>query len=229
MQHINKNMSPPALTAILFFFSFFFTFTAINAQTPEAVLDSQGNPVQVGVGYRLLPPIRPFGGLGLGPNRNHTICPLSVVQMRPLRNGLPIYFAPVHQPTEGVVLTSTDYTLWFNFSAISMAAMWKREPLDQSVGKYFITSDFVFNNSHINGSQTIENHFKIELVSGPGIMGLYKLSWCPTVCSTCEKVLCKDIGVHFDEDKFSRLALSDDFPYVFSFVRKAQMEQINAL
>ncbi|KAK9099338.1 hypothetical protein Syun_026383 [Stephania yunnanensis] len=218
-------MSLPALTSILFFF---FTFTVINAQTPPPVLDAQGNPVQVGVSYYLLPLLRPFGGLGLGPNRNHVICPLSVVQMRPLSDGLPISFSPVDQPaTEGVVRVSTDYNFLFNFNRIFMAAMWKREPLDKSVGKYFITSNFLFG-SRFNESQTIDNHFKIEINSEFGGDVFYKLSWCPTVCSTCEKVLCKDIGVHVDTDGIWRLALTDDNPHVVVF-RKVEMEQINAI
>ncbi|KAK9089319.1 hypothetical protein Scep_028401 [Stephania cephalantha] len=64
----------------------------------------------------------------------------------------------------------------------------------------------------------MEDRFKIEHFGRIGEAPIYKLSYCPTVCSTCEKALCKDIGVHSDDkDGFQRLVLTDDFPIVVRF------------
>ncbi|KAK9131182.1 hypothetical protein Sjap_011669 [Stephania japonica] len=161
--------------------------STINAQrTPPiipplpdlAVRDTAGNPVQTGVDYYILPVHRGAagggGGLTLGPNRNHTNCPLDVVQSVPeSSNGLPVFFSPVvNQAAVRVVRISTDYTVVFNASTICVqSTAWKRAPFDESVG----------------------------------------------MCSTCGKILCKDIGVFVDKDRVRRLALTDDNPIVVQF------------
>ncbi|KAK9085197.1 hypothetical protein Sjap_025608 [Stephania japonica] len=237
MLQINKNVSLLAPTSILLFFSM--AFTTINARIgvlplPQpVVVDIDGDPVQVGVEYHLVSYIwgAGGGGLALGPNRNRTkICPLSVVQL-PLDTlyGLPIRFFPVNHAPVGsrAVRTSTDYLLQFNStgsdsSICGKEPIWKLDAFDESVGKYFISTTNVI-------TTDMAYQFKIESVGGIPI-GNYKLSYCPNVCSTCERVLCKDIGVDWDPtDVVRRLALTDDYPFVLVFLKASSVEQINAL
>ncbi|KAK9085200.1 hypothetical protein Sjap_025611 [Stephania japonica] len=207
-------------------------FTAIDARIlPPAVVDTDGNPVQVGVYYRLEPFFSGAGGVALGPNRNDTkTCPLSVVQLRfEVMRGLPIRFIPVAPLGDGVdVLTFTDYILQFNTTGTDSSIcgkepIWKLDEFDVSVGKYFISTT-----NEITTDMKLR--FKIERVGSSPSVKTYKLSYCPTVFSTSAILLCKDIRVYWDaKDQVPRLALTDNSPLVLVFYKASSVEQINVL
>ncbi|KAK9085212.1 hypothetical protein Sjap_025623 [Stephania japonica] len=176
-------MSLLALTSILLFFSM--AFTTINARIvlPPPVVDTDGNPVQFGSGYHLVPFwVDTGGGLALGPNSNHDkTCPLSVVQLSlNAKKGLPIHFYVPVAPAEinsNYVLTSIDLILQFNSSSIcGKNPTWKLDEFDESVGKYFISTT-----NAVTRSMKLE--FKIERLGSSSSVNRYKLSHCPTVCS----------------------------------------------
>ncbi|KAK9085195.1 hypothetical protein Sjap_025606 [Stephania japonica] len=194
MLEVNKKMSLLTLTSILLFISM--AFTTINARIviPVPVVDADGDPVQLGVYYHLVPfTLDTGGGLARGPNRNHNkTCPLSVVQL-PLngKKGLPIrFFLSLIPVEERVVRTSTDHIFQFNNSSIcGKDPIWKLDAFDESVGKYFISTTNQI-------TTDMKYKFKIERVGSFASVNNYKLSYCPTVCSTCVPLLCKNIGVY---------------------------------
>ncbi|KAK9085206.1 hypothetical protein Sjap_025617 [Stephania japonica] len=227
MLQINKNMSLLALTSILLFF--FMAFTAIDARIlPPAVVDTDGNPVQVGVYYHLVPPPRlgAGGGLALGPNRNHSkTCPLSVVQLGlDAMRALPIRFIPVAPLGDGVdVRTSTDYIFEFNTTGTNSSICgkepkWKVDEFDGSVGTYFISTT----NEITTG---MAYKFQIRRFGSIESVTTYKL-FC---CTTYPFVLCIDVGVYRDADGVQRLALTNDSPLELVFSKASSVEQINVL
>ncbi|KAK9099341.1 hypothetical protein Syun_026386 [Stephania yunnanensis] len=170
---------------------------------PPAVLDVRGKPVRLGVPYHVLTTFRPQSGLGLGPNRNYSRCPLSVVQTPLLSDGIPVYFHYIYptSPKERLLRTLRPHEIMFNFTSACGIGLWQRGDLDKSVGKYFITAG-------VRPGSTGFSDFRVGR-AGVG-SNSYKLYSCYLPCTTCTKPVCKDIGVHMDKDGFGRLAVSDD-------------------
>ncbi|KAK9101333.1 hypothetical protein Scep_024763 [Stephania cephalantha] len=201
-------MSLLALTSsILLFFLFSLVTPSLSridtSPPPPPVLDVQGKPVQLGVPYHVLTTFRPQSGLGLGPNRNYSRCPLSVVQAPLLSDGIPVYFHYIYPtiPKERLLRTSRPHQIMFNITGACGIGLWQRGALDKSVGKYFITAG-------VRPGSTVSSDFRVGSV-GVG-RNSYKLYSCYLPCTTCTKSVCKDIGVHKDKDGFGRLAMSDD-------------------
>ncbi|CAI9773865.1 unnamed protein product [Fraxinus pennsylvanica] len=190
----------------------FYTITSLfspcsAAEAPEPVLDITGKALRTGIDYYILPVIRGRGG-GLTLASINETCPLDVVQEQmEVKDGLPLTFTPV-DPNKGVISVSTDLNIKFSAASICVqSTVWK---LDESAGKYFVTTGGVDGNP---GRETISNWFKIEKYERD-----YKIVFCPTVCDYC-RVRCGDVGIII-QDGYRRLALittDDDVPFRVMF------------
>ncbi|KAJ4828762.1 hypothetical protein Tsubulata_035418 [Turnera subulata] len=171
------------------------------AEEPEAVRDTNGDKLRVGIDYYILPVVRGRGGgLTLG-SRGKQTCPLDVVQDRyEVSKGLPLTFTPVN-PKKGVIRVSTDLNIKFSAASTCVqSTVWKLDNYDEWRKQWFVTTSGVQGNP---GPKTVSNWFKIEKNGDD-----YNLRFCPTVCNYC-KVQCRDIGIYIDEAGVRRLALSD--------------------
>lgn len=174
-----------------------------------AVVDIDGNPVQAGVDYYMLPVIRGRGGgLTLGNNT----CPLDVVQ-EPLEvdNGLPLRFRPSIS-NEGVVRVSADQNIIFSAASICVQSTVWTLRFDEPTQKYLISTGGVEGNP---GRGTVSNWFRLDEYEND-----YKLVYCPSVCDTC-RVICGEIGVSVQNGSRSLVLNADgDAPFKI-MLRKA--------
>lgn len=219
-----------ARTVLLTFFLFSICFTNSffpasaadendqEQQLPEAVFDTDGNKLQAGVKYYVLPLTRGSGGgLTFTSFSNQTCTDLSVVQEQlEVDPGNSITFRPAAKE-EGVIRVSTDLNFIFSaFTICIQSNVWKLD-YDESINRYVININGVSGNP---GKETISNWFKIEKYQQIGDHYYYKIRFCPTVCDYC-KVVCKDVGIFFQEDEdkkeWRRLVLTDEKPFRVMF------------
>ncbi|MQK95351.1 hypothetical protein EI021_28715, partial [Escherichia coli] len=101
-------------TPFLYLSLFLLSTMLCEAQTPPAVLDTDGNAVQGGVTYVVVP-FQPSqgGGLDLASTGNQN-CPKSVVQVGPKVVGNTVTFSPVNP--KDVVRNGTDLNVQFSGS-----------------------------------------------------------------------------------------------------------------
>lgn len=198
------------------FLSFLLALSALPlpggaAAMPDPVLDLDGKGLRTGQEYYILPVIRGRGGgLTLANTAVHGRCaPDYVVQAQSeVDRGIPLTFYPVN-PKKGVVRVSTDLNIKFSTArACAQSTVWKLAPYDGSRKQQFITTGGVAGNP---GPQTTDNWFKIEKFGHRD----YKVVFCPSVCRYC-KVVCRDIGIYYDENGKRRLALSNE-PLLIKF------------
>ncbi|MCD7453918.1 hypothetical protein HAX54_022674 [Datura stramonium] len=177
-----------------------FNLAGSSSQSP--VLDINGDEVQAGPNYFVLPVIRGRGG-GLTPfnvKQNNT-CPRDIMQWADEdEEGLPVVFTRV-DAEKGVVRVSTDLNVRFYTPTIcARETIWKIGEYDDKLKQYFVVTGGVEGNP---GQQTVGNWFKIEKFGSD-----YKFVHCPSVCKFC-KVICKDVGISITKDGIRLLALSD--------------------
>ncbi|KAK7338420.1 hypothetical protein VNO77_19028 [Canavalia gladiata] len=200
-------MTPLALLFLLLVA--FTTRPARGAEPPEEVRDTSGKLVRKASNYFILPYSITCGtrcGIALLRAGNKT-CPLELAEQD---EAMQFRFVPANFK-KGVIRVSTDLNVIHTFptNCSSSVTVWKVGEVDAATGERFVTTGGVQGNP---GPQTIHNWFKIEKFENG-----YKLVYCPTVCESC-KVVCKDIGIYPDEDRNSRLALSD-VPFEVKFQR----------
>ncbi|XP_060171117.1 kunitz trypsin inhibitor 5-like [Lycium barbarum] len=173
----------------------------LAASSPSPVLDINGDKVQAGPNYFILPVIRGRGG-GLTPfnvKQNNT-CPRDIMQWNVNDPGLPVVFTRL-DAKKGVVRLSTDLNVRFYTPTIcARETIWKLGPYDDKLKQYFVVTGGVEGNP---GKQTLSSWFKIEKLEKH-----YKFVFCPSVCKIC-KVICKDVGIFRTKDGVRFLALSD--------------------
>ncbi|XP_059300056.1 kunitz trypsin inhibitor 5-like [Lycium ferocissimum] len=174
----------------------------LAGSSPSPVLDINGDKVQAGPNYFILPVIRGRGG-GLTPynvKQNNT-CPRDIMQWNYNDEpGLPVVFTRL-DAKKGVVRLSTDLNVRFYTPTIcARETIWKLGPYDDKLKQYFVVTGGVEGNP---GQQTLSSWFKIEKFKKD-----YKFVFCPSVCKIC-KVICKDVGIFRTKDGVRLLALSD--------------------
>lgn len=188
----------------------FLVFSALAPPTSadEPVRDTDGNVLQRGVDYYILPAVTDIGG-GLTLAGRNGSCPLSVaLASLPSDNGLPLQFSPEDDDDDTVEL-STDTNVIFSASTICVqSTVWKLER-DEGEGRYYVAIGGVAGNP---GKETLSNWFKIE-----SYQGVYKLVFCPTVCDYCRPV-CGSLGV-YEQGGRQWLGIRDDSPFPFEFKR----------
>ncbi|MCD7453919.1 hypothetical protein HAX54_022675 [Datura stramonium] len=172
-----------------------------SSSSPSPVLDINGDKVQAGPNYFILPVIRGRGG-GLYPSnvKQNNKCPRDIIQETDeVQQGLPVVFTRV-DAKKGVVRVSTDLNVrFFTPTICARETIWKIGEYDDKLKQYFVVTGGVEGNP---GQQTVANWFKIEKFGSD-----YKFVYCPSVCKFC-KVICKDVGI-FTKDGVRFLALSD--------------------
>ncbi|KAM3322463.1 kunitz trypsin inhibitor 5 [Capsicum chacoense] len=172
-----------------------------SAASTAPVLDINGDKVQAGPNYFILPVIRGRGG-GLYPSnvKQTNTCPRDIIQeANEVQQGLPVVFTRV-DAKKGVVRVSTDVNVRFYTPTIcARETIWKIGEYDDKLKQYFVVTGGVEGNP---GRETVGNWFKIEKFGSD-----YKFVYCPSVCKFC-KVICKDVGI-FNKDGVRFLALSD--------------------
>ncbi|KAM3374524.1 kunitz trypsin inhibitor 5 [Capsicum galapagoense] len=172
-----------------------------SSASTAPVLDINGDKVQAGPNYFILPVIRGRGG-GLYPSnvKQTNTCPRDIIQeANEVQQGLPVVFTRV-DAKKGVVRVSTDVNVRFYTPTIcARETIWKIGEYDDKLKQYFVVTGGVEGNP---GRETVGNWFKIEKFGSD-----YKFVYCPSVCKFC-KVICKDVGI-FNMDGVRFLALSD--------------------
>ncbi|CAN1294896.1 unnamed protein product [Linum perenne] len=191
---------------------------AVAAGPPLPILDIDGKAVRAGTSYYIIPSTSAgsdYGGVRMASLTNDsTTCPLSVVQdPHQESNGTPLMFLPVATKVGYIVRTSTDLNIEFttdDTATCDEGNVWKVDDYDDDVEKWFVGTGGVEGKP---GPRTINNWFKIVKYGGS-----YKMAYCPGVCKSC-KIKCKDVGLFVDENGNRRLALTEDHPFVVTFIR----------
>ncbi|XP_042040425.1 kunitz trypsin inhibitor 5-like [Salvia splendens] len=178
------------------------SFDSSAADEGAAVVDIDGNPVQAGVDYYILPVIQGRGGgLTLSSTGNKT-CPLDVIQEpQEVDNGLPLTFHPANS-SQGVVRVSADQNFVFSAASVCVQSTVRRLQRDDSISNFLITTGGVEGNY---GLETAGNWYRIDEFDSD-----YKIVHCPGVCDTC-RVVCGDVDVVV-QDGVRRLVLNGDGP-----------------
>ncbi|KAJ7959753.1 Kunitz type trypsin inhibitor / miraculin [Quillaja saponaria] len=128
-------------------------------------------------------------------------------------DSLPLTFSPSIQ-RRGEVHISNDLNIKVSAkTSCAQSTVWKLAK--QSNGMWFVTTGGVEGNP---GFETITNWFKIEKYGSD-----YKLAFCPNVVDA--PVLCKDLGIHVDEDGKRHLALGDEIPALTVMFKRAKTLQ----
>ncbi|XP_031477492.1 kunitz trypsin inhibitor 5-like [Nymphaea colorata] len=159
--------------------------------SPAPVLDIDGNVLDVGTRYHIMPVRKDtFGGLYSGP-RNFTVCPMYIRQApSALLDGITANFVPVDGSK--TIRLSTDMNVeFFESNLCPEQPIWTLAPPAAATGRRYVKYGGVLGNP---GPSTVNNWFRIEK-SGDS----YKMVFCPGVCKTC-KVPCRDLGVHAEGD-----------------------------
>ncbi|XP_065858317.1 kunitz type trypsin inhibitor 104-like [Euphorbia lathyris] len=179
-------------------------FMVISTAAQPAVLDTDGQPVQSGIEYNIVPGITDVaGGLTLV-DRNNS-CPLYVGQ-EPLRRpitsqGIPVIFKPFEEG-ETVIKESRDLTVTFQAATTCVqTTSWTVGEEDRESGRRFIVT-------------AGEDYFNIQNNGG-----VYNFVWCPTEsCPSCDRPRCASAGI-FIQNQNRLLALDGPaFPFQFSRV-----------
>lgn len=179
-------------------FAFVFSKPSIAADN-EPVLDIHGEELKVGTEYIISSMI--WGAGGGDVSATNKTCPDDVIQYSlDLLQGLPVTFSPANSE-EDVIRVSTDLNIKFSIKeTCDQSPVWKIQKSTNSEVQWFVTTGGVEGNPGMN---TITNWFKIEK-AGIG----YKLVFCPEDICHCG-VLCRDIGIYFENGKGRILSLSD--------------------
>ncbi|XP_019171404.1 PREDICTED: kunitz trypsin inhibitor 2-like [Ipomoea nil] len=179
-------MGTPYLIISLFLFS---ALLSNAAQTPPAVLDTDGNTVQGGVKYVIVP-VQPSQGGGLDLASTATgnqTCPKSVVQVAPKAAGNSVTFFPVNP--KDAVRNGTDLNVQFSGSNAGCpeSTLWQiaHDPENTDVTQYVLSGGDKGNPSF----STARSWFMI-LKTKNG----YKFKFCPVSLCDCNPV-CQDIGI----------------------------------
>ncbi|CAI0445270.1 unnamed protein product [Linum tenue] len=186
------------------------------AVLPIPILDTEGKPVKAGGSYYIIPAAANntttrAGGVGTASQSAASTCPLSVIQDRHAdSNGSRLSFLPAAAKLGYILRTSRDLNIEFAATGCEEGGVWKVEEYDDDgVERWFVGTGGV--------EGKVEDWFRI-VKYGVGGGSNYKLVHCPGVCKSC-KVRCKDVGVFVDENGVRRLALTEDRPFVVSFMR----------
>ncbi|XP_031091080.1 kunitz trypsin inhibitor 5-like [Ipomoea triloba] len=203
-------METPFLFLSLFLFS---AWLCEAAQTPPAVLDTDGKAVKGGVKYYVVP-VQPKqgGGLDLASTGNET-CPKSVVQVAPKVAGNSVSFFPAVNPN-GAVRNGTDLNVVFSGSNTGCpeSTVWQiaHDAENVDVVQYVLSGGDKGNPS----SSTARSWFMIMKTKNG-----YKFKFCPVSLCDCNPV-CLDIGIKV-ENRHRRLVLGNSLPLLEVNFKKA--------
>ncbi|EEF36477.1 kunitz type trypsin inhibitor 111 [Ricinus communis] len=175
----------------------------IGTAAQPAVLDTDGQPLQSGVEYYVLPGITDVaGGLTLvDPNDS---CPLYVGQepIAPVvSQGFPVIFKPFADG-ETIIRESRDLTVTFQAGSVCVqSTAWTVGKVNPETGRRYIVTagEADYFNIRKNG-------------------GVYNFVWCPAEsCPTCGRPRCGSAGIVIENDK--RLLVLDGPAFPFRFRR----------
>jgi hypothetical protein len=190
-------------------FAFVLSVPSIEAYT-EPVLDMQGEELKAGTEYIITSAI--WGPGGGDVSATNKTCPDDVIQYSlDQLQGLPVTFSPASSSEDDVIRVSTDLNIKFSIKkACDHSSVWKIQKSSNSEVQWFVTTGGEEGNP---GVDTLTNWFKIEKA---GTLG-YKLVFCPEDICHCG-VLCRDIGIYFENNRGRILSLSDKLsPFLVLF------------
>ncbi|OAY60618.1 kunitz type trypsin inhibitor 104 [Manihot esculenta] len=195
-----------SVAAAVSFFTLWLISTAVCTVAQPAVLDTDGQSLESGVEYYILPAITDVaGGLTLI-NRNNS-CPLYVGQepiTRPVVSpGLPVIFKP-YANGETIIRESRDLTVTFQaITTCIQSNAWRVGEDDPAgTGRRFI----------VTGGEA--DYFAIQNNGGD-----YNFVWCPTEsCPNCDRPRCGSAGILFQNDQAFLVLDGPAFPFQFTRV-----------
>ncbi|XP_059312280.1 kunitz trypsin inhibitor 5-like [Lycium ferocissimum] len=182
-----------------------------------SVLDTDGNPLNVGVKYFVLPSLRGMGGgliLSRVVDKNVKVCPQDIVQdPNELHRGRPVEFFPAYPDKTGkLILRNNPINVKFyspsNTSRCANFTVWKMDK------KY----KYVVGRGKLGVLNNIRNWFRIVPYGKD-----YRFVYCPTLCVPC-KIRCLDLFISYEDMKqgenkvIRRLAASgNELPFSVKF------------
>lgn len=173
------------------------------------VYDTEGNELNSGEEYYILPSNRSRPGGGLILSQHNTSWPLSVAQdIFQLNDGNAVTIVPVTDNllAEKVVGLSSDVQIKFVSCAVCLEAMvWRIGDREGANSRRFVVAGDIRADAGNNDSR-----FRIEKNENGG----YRFVYCPKVCKLCRSE-CENVGV-FIEDRKRWLGL-DGLPLAVAF------------
>ncbi|XP_054779538.1 trypsin inhibitor DE5 alpha chain-like [Prosopis cineraria] len=190
----------PSLFSLFVLFAFFTSLT-----TAKFLLDSQGEPIENGGSYYILPHIWPIGGgLDLAKTGNET-CPYSVVQLPysiDTDYGLPWI---VTSPLKIRYITPSINVDFFSVEG-------KVPSCVLVPSKWTIVEEDGVKSVKISGGyeKTLQGSFRIQ----PYTLFAYKIVFCPLNGDSC-----RDLGIARGNDGNSLLVITDDYLLIAVFIK----------
>ncbi|XXG84468.1 hypothetical protein AAC387_Pa10g1978 [Persea americana] len=171
----------------------------------DAVFDMDGQMLQTGTQYNVLPGVHVEGGGGLTLGFRNGNCPMNVAQHESnTSSGLPLTISPVNASLTAIPVSTGVKVVFAAATICVQSTAWRLGQVDRATGRRYVTTG--------RGVSTVSDWFKIEKYED-----YYKLVSCQSVCIGCN-VVCGDVGVVREGGK-RWLVLSDEpFPVVFKKV-----------
>ncbi|OIT32734.1 PREDICTED: kunitz trypsin inhibitor 2-like [Nicotiana attenuata] len=187
----------------------------VSSASYPSVLDTDGNPLKVGLKYFVLPILRGTGGgliLSRVVDKNVKNCPQDIVQdPNELHRGRPVEFIPAYPNKTGQLILKNNpiNVKFYSPSATSRCANFTVWKMDK---KY----KYVVGRGKVGILNNIRNWFRIRPY-GKG----YRFVYCPTLCVPC-KIKCFDLVISYekqgDNADIRRLAASgNELPFSVQF------------
>lgn len=185
------------------FFTLWLISMAICAVAQTPVLDTNGQPLESGVEYYVLPAITDVAG-GLTLIDRNDSCPLYVGQepiAQVVSQGFPVILKP-YANEETIIRESRDLTVTFQaFTTCIQSTSWRVGEADPETGRRFI----------VTAGEA--DYFAIQ-----NNRGGYNFVWCPTEsCPDCGRPRCGSAGILIENNK--RLLVLDGPAFPFRFRR----------
>ncbi|XP_010250346.1 PREDICTED: 21 kDa seed protein-like [Nelumbo nucifera] len=200
----------------------------------QAVLDTDGNELQVGREYYIVSAVR-GGGVTIGKRESSSSGTHTVRQHSYDMNlGSPVTFTPASS-FSGEMLIQEEFVggeyfretssqgnrieeeadLNIGFSGLKRVWQVEEANNDKSSSSHNQTTRYVTleGQSGHPGSSTVRNWFRIERInrSSPE----YRITYCPSVCESCH-VNCGNVGITKDNGKrWLSVSQHEEFPFVF--------------
>ncbi|KAJ1417972.1 Proteinase inhibitor I3, Kunitz legume [Sesbania bispinosa] len=197
---------------------YFLSLLVFNTQPllaiePEAVVDTQGEPLRPGVEYYVWPLWANKGGLKLGHTRNKT-CPLDIIRDSSFI-GSPTKFFDASDSHLDYIPTLTDLTVDMPIlggPCEEEPKVWKLSK--EGSGFWFVSIGGV--------PGDLASKFKIERLEGEHACKVYSFKFCPSVPG----VICAPVGTFVDSDGTKVMAVGDDIePYYVRFQKVSTYNQ----
>ncbi|KAK4259591.1 hypothetical protein QN277_005907 [Acacia crassicarpa] len=190
-----------------------FFFLLLNSSTAEVVLDNEGEPLLPSRDYYMVSFISPGpGGVSLANSGNNKTCPVDVIAVPCCRNCIPPTEncngeALKFNPLAKIGIVPTNHPLTISFAKTPSCAQSPEWILVKEEGAWLV------------GIGGPEDHPDTEILTGLFIIERYFAGYTLKFCPKHLPEICGSLGLHSDANQNTRLALTNDIPYMVHFRR----------